>query len=133
MRHRYLQQSVGMVFVHVFGDQIFVQTLNYFIDCIRDNKAITTHAKDQIIRFMMTVKSLLPLFQSLNRVLFYWNGTFYTWAKRFFNISYVSNYSYNTYTLSSKMLYYYYFFLRFMVFHGIILSDHYMCSKFLAF
>lgn len=85
-----------MVFVHVFGEHIIVQTLNYFIDYIRDNKAITIHAKDQIIRSIMTVKSLVPLFQSLNRVLFYWNGAFYTWAKRFFNISYVSNYSYNT-------------------------------------
>lgn len=97
MFYYYLQQSVGMISVHVFGDQLIILALNYFIDYIKKNKSITIQAKDQIIHFITNIKSLIPLFQSLNRVLFYWNGSFYTWAKRFFNIKYVSNCFYNSF------------------------------------
>ncbi|VVC38164.1 Hypothetical protein CINCED_3A003303 [Cinara cedri] len=83
------QRSMGMISVHIFGDHLIVLALKHFIDYVRDNKSITPQAKDQIIYFMTTIKSLIPLFQSLNRVLFYWNGSFYTLAKRFFNIRYI--------------------------------------------
>lgn len=86
-----LQQSTCMVLAHVFGDQLIFLALNRFIDSVQTNQTITLQAKDQIVRTATTVKSLVPLFQSLNRVLFYWNGSFYTWAKRFFNITYVSD------------------------------------------
>jgi len=80
-----------MISAHVFGDQLIVLALDRFIDYVQDNKSITLQAKNQIVHFTTSIKSLVPLFQSFNRVLFYWNGSFYTWAKRFFNIKYVSN------------------------------------------
>lgn len=81
-----------MISAHVFGDQLILLALDHFISYVQDNQSITKQAKNQIVSFVMTIKSLVPLFQSINRVLFYWNGSFYTWAKRFFNIRYVSNY-----------------------------------------
>lgn len=87
----YLQQSVGMVSAHVFGDRIITLALDGFIEYIQNNKSITLNAKDQIVHCTTIIKSLVPLFQSFNRVLFYWNGSFYTWAKQFFNIRYVSS------------------------------------------
>lgn len=80
-----------MILAHVFGDQLIFLALDRFIDYIRDNKSITPQAIDQIISMATIIKLLVTLFQSLNRVWFYWNGSFYTWAKRFFNIKYVSN------------------------------------------
>lgn len=80
-----------MILAHVFGDQLVILVLDRFIGYVRDNKSITVQSKNQIVYFATVVKSLVPLFQSVNRVLFYWNGSFYTWAKRFFNIKYVSN------------------------------------------
>lgn len=80
-----------MILAHVFGEQLIALVLDRFIDCVRDNKSITLQAKTQIINSMAIIKSLVPLLQSLNKVLFYWNGSFYTWAKRLFNIRYVSN------------------------------------------
>lgn len=82
-----------MISVHIFGDQIITLALDRFIDYIQDSKSITIQAKNQIVHFMTTIKSLVPLFQSLNKVLFYWDGSFYTWAKRYFNIRYVSIYN----------------------------------------
>jgi hypothetical protein len=82
-----------MILVHVFGDQLIILALDRFINYIQDSQSITLQAKNQIVHFMTTIKSLVPLFQSLNKVLFYWNGSFYTWAKRYFNIRYVSIYN----------------------------------------
>ncbi|XP_025196150.1 peroxisome biogenesis factor 10-like [Melanaphis sacchari] len=84
-----LIQSTGMILAHVFGDRLIILALDRLIDNVQHNKSITSLAKDQIIRFATSVKSLVPLLQSLNRVLFYWNGSFYTWAKRFFHIKYI--------------------------------------------
>lgn len=81
-----------MIMAHVFGDQLIVLALDRFIDYVRSNESITLQAKHHIADVAAAIKSVVPLFQSLNRVLFYWNGSFYTWAKRFFNIKYVSNY-----------------------------------------
>lgn len=85
-----LQQSTGMILAHVFGDRLIILALDRLVDNVQHNKSITRQAKDQIIQVATTIKSLVPLLQSLNRVLFYWNGSFYTWAKRFFLIKYVS-------------------------------------------
>ncbi|XP_025410908.1 peroxisome biogenesis factor 10-like [Sipha flava] len=82
-------ESAGMILVHVFGDQLIILALDRFINYIQDSQSITLQAKNQIVHFMTTIKSLVPLFQSLNKVLFYWNGSFYTWAKRYFNIRYI--------------------------------------------
>jgi len=79
-----------MILAHAFGDRLIVLALDRFINFVSGNQSITAQAKDQIVYLVTTIKSLVPLFQSLNRVLFYWNGSFYTWAKRFFNVSYVS-------------------------------------------
>lgn len=89
-KYCFLQQSLGMILAHVFGDKLIALALDRFIDEVRRNKLITFQARDQIVHVLTVIKSLVPLFQSLNRVLFYWNGSFYTWAKRFFNIRYVS-------------------------------------------
>jgi len=78
-----------MILAHIFGDRLIILALDRLVDNVRHNKSITRQAKDQIIQVATTVKSLVPLLQSLNRVLFYWNGSFYTWAKRFFLIKYV--------------------------------------------
>ncbi|XP_026813648.1 peroxisome biogenesis factor 10-like [Rhopalosiphum maidis] len=84
-----LVQSTGMILAHVFGDRLIILALDRLIDNVQHSKSITNQAKDQIIQVTTTVKSLVPLLQSLNRVLFYWNGSFYTWAKRFFLIKYI--------------------------------------------
>lgn len=78
-----------MISAHVFGEKLIILALDRFIDYVQDNKSITVQAKKQIIHLIKTIKSILPLFQRLNRVLFYWNGYYYSWAKRFFNIRYV--------------------------------------------
>lgn len=80
-----------MVLAHIFGEQLIALVLDRFIDYVRDNRTITFQAKNLIINFVTIIKSLVPLFQSLNKVLFYWDGSFYTWAKRLFNIRYVRN------------------------------------------
>lgn len=92
---------MGMISAHVFGDQLILFALDRLIGYVHDNKSITLQAKTQIVHFMTIIKSLVPLFQSLNRVLFYWNGSFYTWAKRFFNIKYVSYFSNVNFNLKS--------------------------------
>jgi len=79
-----------MILAHVFGDRLIILALDRLIYYVQYNKSITSQAKDQIIHITTTIKSLVPLLQSLNRVLFYWDGSFYTWAKRFFFIKYVS-------------------------------------------
>lgn len=79
-----------MILAHAFGDRLIVLVLDRFIEFVRGNGSFTAQAKDQIVHFVTTVKLLVPLFQSLNKVLFYWNGSFYTWAKRIFAIRYVS-------------------------------------------
>lgn len=84
-----LMQSTGMILAHVFGDRLIILALDRLVDNVRHNKSIRRQAKDQIIQVTTTVKSLVPLLQSLNRVLFYWNGSFYTWAKRLFLIKYI--------------------------------------------
>ncbi|KAE9544776.1 hypothetical protein AGLY_000318 [Aphis glycines] len=84
-----LMQSTGMILAHVFGDRLIILALDRLVDNVQHNKSITRQAKDQIIQVATTVKSLVPLLQSLNRVLFYWNGSFYTWAKRFFLVKYI--------------------------------------------
>ncbi|XP_060871763.1 uncharacterized protein LOC132945943 [Metopolophium dirhodum] len=84
-----LMQSTGMILSHVFGDRLIIFALDRLIYYVQYNKSITSQAKDQIIHIATTIKSLVPLLQSLNRVLFYWDGSFYTWAKRFFFIKYI--------------------------------------------
>lgn len=105
--HYFSQQSVGMISAHVFGDQLIILALDRFVDYVRNNKLITLQAKDQIIYFITIVKSIVPLFQRLNRVLFYWNGSFYSWAKRFFNIRYV-RISYKHHNITAIVLNYYF-------------------------
>lgn len=87
--HFFLQQSMGMISAQVFGEKCIILVLDRLINYVQDNKSITIQAKNQIIYFLTTIKSIIPLFQRLNRVLFYWNGSYYSWAKRFFNIRYV--------------------------------------------
>jgi len=116
-----------MIAAHVFGDHFIVLAIDNFITYIQGNKLITLQAKDQIVQFMTTIKHLAPLFQSLNKVLFYWNGSFYTWSKRFFNIKYVSI----MFLLNSIMLLQIFNF-RFMQSRGIVLNDHCMYLKLLV-
>lgn len=81
-----------MILTHVFGEQLVVWALDRFVYYVRDNKSITLQAKNQIIQFVTIIKSSVPLLLSLNRVSFYWNGSYYTLAKRLFNIRYVNNF-----------------------------------------
>ncbi|XP_050520026.1 peroxisome biogenesis factor 10 [Daktulosphaira vitifoliae] len=82
-------QTIGMISVHIFGHQILEYLLSYTIKYVRKNEHITHTAKSQILYSLNVFKSILPLIQSLNRILFYWNSNFYTWAKRIFNIRYI--------------------------------------------
>ncbi|XP_050437676.1 peroxisome biogenesis factor 10-like [Adelges cooleyi] len=82
-------QTIGMLSMFIIGDQLILRCIDYIADYIQANESITETAKHQIIHTLKIVKSILPIVQSFNRVLFYWNASFYTWSKRFFNIRYI--------------------------------------------